>query len=593
MRISKPIRYFLLAALCCGVMPVAHAQYVSNYKRAADDYYAKGDFNSAATYYEKYIGLNPSSKGGYEPYIIQKQTAAVKKGAGGMEIRYRLAESYRNLTYYANAEKAYQQIVEEASAQYPLARYWYAICLRANGKYTAAEQQLQQFLASYNGEEAYKKQAAQELGNCRFIAQALAGTDKQTTVDRFDSAVNVEGASYAAAWVDAGTIAYTSTRGSYTNQLYTAPVTDNKIGSATVLHFPGADFGQQGVAGFSADGKHVYFTAWEVSADGKKTSALYTSERRGNSWSKPSLLNTSINAKGYSARQPQVTADGAYLLFASDMPGGAGKFDIWYAPLNANGIPGKAVNAGSQINTPEDEQAPFYHQASETLVFAANGRTGMGGFDLFAAKGKVAGSWATPVNLGAPVNSVKDDIYFTNKQSAGLLEHAIISSDRSSACCLELFAVNRLQPPPPVVKETPVAETPVAATPVTPKEEIVVENNKALLQHVLFALNSASLDASSHEQLKAVAAYLQKHPEVKIEIGAHTDATGTEAHNLKLSEQRAQACINYLVAQGVAAERLVAKGYGACCPIEKETTDDGKDIPAARDKNRRVEMKVL
>ena len=591
MRISQPIRYFMLAAICCGVVSVTQAQYVANYKKAADDYYAKGDFNSAATYYEKYIGLSPSAKGGYEPYIIQKQAAAVKKGPGSLEIRYRLAESYRNLTYYANAEKAYQQIVEEAPAQYPLARYWYGVCLRANGKYAEAKQQQQQFLSSYNGEEAYKKLAKQEIENCAFIEQALAGADKHTTIDKYDSAVNKEGASYAAAWIDGNTVAYTSTRGSYTNQLYTAPVTNNKIGTATVLQFPGVNFNQQGVAAFSADGKHIYFTAWEVAADGKKTSVLYSSEKNGNSWSKPALLNTSINAKGSSARQPHITANGAYLLFASDMPGGAGKFDIWYAPIDAKGIAGKAVNAGSQINTPEDEQAPFYHQASETLVFAANGRTGMGGFDLFASKGKIAGSWEAPVNLGAPVNSVKDDIYFTNQQAHALLEHAIISSDRSSACCLELFAVNKLQPPP-VVKQTPVAVVPVTPKE-EPKEEIVVENNKALLEHVLFAFNSSALDESSYSQLKAVAAYLQKHPGIKIEIGAHTDGTGTEAYNLKLSEQRAKACVDYLVKEGITTERLVAKGYGACCPLEKETTDDGKDLPEAREKNRRVELKVL
>ncbi|RXK86534.1 OmpA family protein [Filimonas effusa] len=593
MRISQPIRYFMLAAICCGVVSVTQAQYVANYKKAADDYYAKGDFNSAATYYEKYIGLHPSVKGGYEPYIIQKQAAAVKKGAGSMEIRYRLAESYRNLTYYANAEKAYQQIVEEAPAQYPLARYWYAVCLRANGKYAEAKQQQQQFLSSYNGEEAYKKLAKQEIENCGFIEQSLAAADKHTTIQKYDSAVNKEGASYAAAWVDGNTLAYTSTRGTYTNQLYTAPVANNVIGAAAVLQFPGTNFDQQGVATFSADGKRIYFTAWEVAADGKKTSVLYSSEKRGNTWSKPALLNVTINAKGYSARQPQVTADGAYLLFASDMPGGNGKFDIWYAPLDAKGVAGKAVNAGSQVNTAEDEQAPFYHQASETLVFAANGRTGMGGFDLFASKGKIGGSWEAPVNLGAPVNSVKDDIYFTNQQAHGLLEHAIISSDRSSACCLELFAVNKLQPPPPpVVKETPVAAAPVTPKE-TPKEEIVVEHNRALLQHVLFAFNSAALDESSNGQLKAVAAYLQAHPDIKIEIGAHTDGTGKEAYNLKLSEQRAKACTDYLVKEGIAAERLVAKGYGACCPLEKETTADGKDIPEAREKNRRVALKVL
>lgn len=590
MRISHNSKYFLLAAVCCGVLSATQAQFVSNYKKAADDYYAKGDYNSAAQYYEKYIGSQASAQGGYDPYTVQKQGSSfVKGGSSRAEITYRLAESYRNLTYYSRAEEAYKKVTELAPEKYPLAGYWYGVSLRANGKYQEAQQQLEKFVAGYPTNDAYKKQAKQEVENCKFIQKELAGKSDNTTVSKFDSGVNKEGASYAAAWLNSNTIAFTSTRGTYTNHLYTAAVS----GSAAVaeLPVPAVDNKQQGVASFSADGNKVFFTAWETTKDGKKVSAIYSSDKTGNTWSKPVLLGSSVNEAGYNARQPQITADGKYLLFASDKSGGAGKFDIWYAPLNEKGVAGKAVNAGKEINTAEDEEAPFYHQSSGTLVFASNGKTGMGGFDLFTAKGAPATSWEAPVNMGYPVNSVKDDIYLVSKQDKALLEEAIVSSDRSSACCLELFAVSKVVPPPVAKVEPPVVEIPVVKE--TPKEEIVVENNKALLQHVLFALNSAVVDTVGHDQLRAVAVYLQKHPEVKVEIGAHTDGTGTAEHNMILSQQRAESCVKFLVQQGIDASRLVAKGYGTCCPIEKEATEDGKDIPEAREKNRRVEMKVL
>jgi hypothetical protein len=62
-----------------------------------------------------------------------------------------------------------------------------------------------------------------------------------------------------------------------------------------------------------------------------------------------------------------------------------------------------------------DDEAPYYNAASNSLIFACNGRVGMGGFDLFESKGSFPSSFSTPVNLGHPVNSVKDDIYFVTK----------------------------------------------------------------------------------------------------------------------------------------------------------------------------------
>lgn len=583
-------KYYMLAAVCTGVLFTAQGQFVSNYKKAADTYYAKGDYNSAAEYYEKYMGLQPSAKGGYDPYHIQKQGSAAKKGSTDRsEITWRLAESYRNLTNYAHAEGAYRQVADAAPEKYPLARYWYAVCLRANGKYQDAQQQLEQFIAGYTADDVYKKQAQQELANCKFIQKELAAQAQTTNVHKFDSAVNKEGASYAAAWSDPATLVFTSTRGTYTNHLYASA----NGGDVAPLAIPGVDKSQQGVASFTEDGNRVYFTAWETGGDGKKTSAVYTSEKKANIWSQPVLLNNNVNTPGANARQPQVTADGKYLLFASDRPGGAGKFDIWYTPIDKKGNAGKAVNAGTVVNTAQDEEAPFYHQASGTLVFASNGKVGMGGFDLYAVKGAPGAAWNNEVNLGYPVNSVKDDIYFVNRQNKELLEEAVISSDRSSACCLELFAVNK---PVVVAVKEPVKEEPVAvveAPKEEPKPEVVVENNKALLQHVLFALNSAELDTVGYSQLKAVAVYLKEHGDLKVEIGAHTDGTGTRQHNLKLSQERAESCVKFLEKQGIEASRMTAKGYGACCLLEAESTADGKDIPEAREKNRRVELKIL
>jgi outer membrane protein OmpA-like peptidoglycan-associated protein len=130
------------------------------------------------------------------------------------------------------------------------------------------------------------------------------------------------------------------------------------------------------------------------------------------------------------------------LFFASDRPGGSGKFDIWYTTLKSDGSTGDPVNAGTIINSSDDEQAPFYHQSSATLVFASNRLPGMGGYDLFTAKGSET-SWNVPENMGHPVNSPRDDIYFFASEKAALLSNAILSSDRGTGCCLETYRISK------------------------------------------------------------------------------------------------------------------------------------------------------
>ena len=123
-----------------------------------------------------------------------------------------------------------------------------------------------------------------------------------------------------------------------------------------------------------------------------------------------------------------------------------GGFDLWMATLDANGNVGTLQNMGANINTQYDEQAASYHPASSTFVFSSNGRVGMGGYDFFYSNGTID-NLSAPKNFGYPVNSIKDDIYFTSRGTArNVLEDVIISSDRDAACCLEMFSLNKKKP---------------------------------------------------------------------------------------------------------------------------------------------------
>ena len=190
--------------------------------------------------------------------------------------------------------------------------------------------------------------------------------------------------------MNAGTLVFTATRAAldersktteYNNALYTTAQHSGGFGEAQKLAVAGINNTHQGVASFTADGKKMFFTGWNTQADGKKSFAIYSSEQTANVWSPAVLVAGSINVEGADARQPHITADGNYLLFSSNRPGGQGGFDIWYAPLK-DGKFGKAMNIGAAINTKEDDGAPFYFAAGNTLVFASKGRVGMGGFDF-------------------------------------------------------------------------------------------------------------------------------------------------------------------------------------------------------------------
>jgi tetratricopeptide (TPR) repeat protein len=155
----------------------------------------------------------------------------------------------------------------------------------------------------------------------------------------------------------------------------------------------------------SADGKLLF-----LSKDDNETSDIYVSSFDGSHWSKTIKLNKNINTK-YWESHAFLSEDGNQIVFASDRPGGFGGLDL-YLSRKTNGDWGPAVNLGPEINTEFNEDRPFLINNGKTLFFSSQGHENIGGYDLFRSDLQTNGLWSNPKNLGYPLNTPDDDIFF-------------------------------------------------------------------------------------------------------------------------------------------------------------------------------------
>jgi len=427
----------------------AHSQ-VDQRIELGDKYFAAGEYYTAAVLYEQF--LHPSKKEIPKANFPLNSRRYSQGGAGGgvskLDILYKQAESYRLANYWSEAAVKYKECFEKDPTKYPDASYWYAVCQRSLGKYDLAEEYLNRFLQSGVSGNIKPLNAEKELQIIQFIKKQLRRPDTVMYSIKKTNSIGSGKGTFAGTGISGTQFIFTSTAtdsivingvNPYHDRLFYATLENSSLANPRPVSVDGMDASfSQGAACISADKNFLYFTQWKKE-NGKNISSIYLAKRDGNGWHKPLLLS-SINKEGYCSQQPYCSADGKTLFFASDMPGGSGNFDIWSAPLQADGTTGAPVNAGTTINTAGEEQAPFYHGASGQLVFASDGRQGMGGFDLFMAKISKS-KWGTPENMGYPVNSSGNDIYFFAPEEKGLLENAIISSDRGAQCCLETYSI--------------------------------------------------------------------------------------------------------------------------------------------------------
>ncbi|MBC9931456.1 OmpA family protein [Chitinophaga qingshengii] len=662
----------LVLVIFAGLINSIQAQYVIDFKHTADVYYNAKDYYSAAQYYNKALGTFKVKPEQILPYAVANAAPPSGKFKDYQQVVARLAESYRLYHDFGNAETWYSQVVAFNNPQFIQSKYWYGVCLRANGKYEEALKQFNDFKSSYTGADDLSTRVPLEIANCEF-ALSEAAKQSRYTITKLSGNVNEGGANYAPVVMAPNTLLFTSSRADnppglpaaqgadkkkdkkgnpYVNDLYTASGSGGDFGNSQKLKIPITKGYDQGVSSLSPDGNSMYLTRWSMK-DGVKQAAIYLSTKQNGVWSEPQKMGDNINAEGYNSMQPYITADGKYLLFASNRPGGMGKYDIWYCVMNSN-TPGNARNMGTTINTKDEEQAPFYDAEKSLLIFSTDGRVGLGGLDFFQSEGDF-GSWSTPVNMGKPLNSPKDDIYYSAIDNTHPFAEGFISSDRESVCCLEVFSIKRIRKTAGGLITDCDTHQPLAGATVTlldtvrqktvkkitlgsngrysfevdPQRyyKVVVEKenyftkslyfktdelnkvdsleNPALclkhyevekpivLDNIYYDFGKATLRPESKIVLDTVVDMLKDNPRMMIEMSAHTDSVGSDKYNMKLSQARAQSCVDYLISRGISSQRLIAKGYGKSRPVAPNSLPNHKDNPEGRQKNRRTEFKVL
>jgi len=155
----------------------------------------------------------------------------------------------------------------------------------------------------------------------------------------------------------------------------------------------------------TSDGKTLY-----LSRDDNYNSDIYCSSFNGIMWSPATKLNKNVNTKSWESHG-YVSEDGTQLIFASDRPGGFGGLDL-YISKKTNGDWGPAVNLGPEINTQFNEDRPFLINNGKTLFFSSQGHSTMGGYDIFRSDIQSNNIWSQPKNLGYPLNTPDDNIFF-------------------------------------------------------------------------------------------------------------------------------------------------------------------------------------
>lgn len=156
----------------------------------------------------------------------------------------------------------------------------------------------------------------------------------------------------------------------------------------------------------SPDGKELY-----IYKDDEGDGNIYLSEFENNGWTKPEKIGSNINTKA-NETHATISADGTTLIFVSDRGDGKGEKDLYIVHRLPGGEWGLAQNMGDVLNTKYDEEGPFLHPDGTTLYFSSKGHNSMGGYDLFYSELQPDDTWGAPINMGYPINTTSDDVFF-------------------------------------------------------------------------------------------------------------------------------------------------------------------------------------
>lgn len=346
----------------------------------------------------------------------------------------------------------------------------------------------------------------------------------------------------------------------------------------------------------SPDKRDLYFASNRPGGMGK--SDIYVSHRNPDgTWSAPENAGPQINTVGNESC-PFIHADNQTLYFTSDGHPGYGGDDLFLVKKQPGGKWSEAENLGYPINTIENEGSLVIASDGKTAYYASDRSDSKGGLDLYTfelrsdvrpsktlwVKGKV---FDAKTKKGLP-----SAVELTDLETHEVLSK--VQTDETGTYLVTLpvgkdyaFNVNRrgylfYSENFPLSKNVP-DSTYNIDIPLEPLQT----NATVILKNIFFDVNRYELKPESSTELDNIVELLKENPSLKIQINGHTDNVGKPADNLKLSNNRANAVIQYLIGKGVDAKRLSSKGWGETQPLADNSSEHG------RAQNRRTEMKVV
>jgi outer membrane protein OmpA-like peptidoglycan-associated protein/tetratricopeptide (TPR) repeat protein len=233
--------------------------------------------------------------------------------------------------------------------------------------------------------------------------------------------------------------------------------------------------------GLSPDGQIL------LTYKGSNGGDIYQCVLKGDKWDKPEKLPKTINTKMHES-SATFSPDGRTLYFVSDREGGFGEGDIWMSKKDKKGKWGEAVNLGATINTKYDEEGVFMHPNGKTLYFSSQGHNSMGGYDIFKSTYE-NGIWSVPENIGYPINSADDDVFFSISAS-GI--HGYYSSIKPDGYGMQdIYIITFLGAEKPVINNT---EDNLLASLTAPVSDKVIEPTVEIKDNQLTLLKGVITD---------------------------------------------------------------------------------------------------
>ena len=426
-----------LTLLFCTVVSIAQPVRVSTVEQmleVAAECEAAGDYVNAIEWYDN-------------AYKENKDYSLTPK----------LAELYVKTRNYERAQGYYERIFkrEREENQFLQFRKPYADVLKAMGEYQMALDNYKIVLANNPSDEVKASsilaveginQYNGLLDNVEVAIKPAKGKVNNASAE--SKPVEYEdGTLYFSSFDRRKAIDYADVETDYHMKIYTAKAEGKEYGKPVALDdaINRQNFHTSNPT-FSKDGREMYFTRTKMDGPQIEGTRLYRSLKTDEGWKAPIEIETLVNEETSSVKHPALGElfGQRVLYFVSDMPGGKGGFDIYYATITGDAEFSAPVNLGDVVNTAGDDVTPFYQDG--TLYYSSDGLPTIGGFDIFSSKwnGEV---WANPENMGKGYNSSFDDLYlsFSKEMNRGYLVSNRPSDGKrkisSETCCDDIFTV--------------------------------------------------------------------------------------------------------------------------------------------------------